>query len=165
MFFLVGRLEERELELKKEYNSLHQRHTEVRRKGWRNVERCNSIKRKTLIASFPPVALRLASADDPQLHGARGEDQDAAVQRDFGVEHGRPSQVGTRVWAEVTVVLWGVDGGDRKMVMLVMRSWQKLECQASCNAVASFRYEVLSSFRPMSNFHDWHISDLQNKHE
>lgn len=29
--FLVGRLEEREVELKKEYNSLHQRHTEVRR--------------------------------------------------------------------------------------------------------------------------------------
>lgn len=29
----VGRLEERELELKKEYNSLHQRHTEVRQRG------------------------------------------------------------------------------------------------------------------------------------
>lgn len=29
----VGRLEERELELKKEYNSLHQRHTEVRGRG------------------------------------------------------------------------------------------------------------------------------------
>ena len=29
----VGRLEERELELKKEYNSLHQRHTEVRGGG------------------------------------------------------------------------------------------------------------------------------------
>lgn len=33
---LVGRLEERELDLKKEYNSLHQRHTEV--SGWGRKE-------------------------------------------------------------------------------------------------------------------------------
>lgn len=35
----VGRLEERELELKKEYNSLHQRHTEVRGRGGMGEER------------------------------------------------------------------------------------------------------------------------------
>lgn len=35
----VGRLEERELELKKEYNSLHQRHTEVRGRGGMGKER------------------------------------------------------------------------------------------------------------------------------
>lgn len=39
----VGRLEERELELKKEYNSLHQRHTEVRERGRMGKECCQLL--------------------------------------------------------------------------------------------------------------------------
>lgn len=39
MSVTVGRLEERELELKKEFNSLHQRHTEVRVGGTNNKQR------------------------------------------------------------------------------------------------------------------------------
>lgn len=93
----VGRLEERELELKKEFNSLHQRHNEVRewRRRWRR--RLRGRKRYTNDPDRCP-RFPLTPADDPQLHGARGEDQDAAVQRHRGVEHGRPSQVGSGVW-------------------------------------------------------------------
>lgn len=48
MSVTVGRLEERELELKKEFNSLHQRHTEVRVGGINNKQRTKTKQKWSL---------------------------------------------------------------------------------------------------------------------
>lgn len=53
LFHPVSRLEEREAELKKEYNALHQRHTEV---CWSGVKICGKIKCfMSFKYSFPTV--------------------------------------------------------------------------------------------------------------
>lgn len=59
MSVTVGRLEERELELKKEFNSLHQRHTEVRVGGTNNKQQTKN-KTKMVIEFYSS-----SSADDP----------------------------------------------------------------------------------------------------
>lgn len=61
MSVTVGRLEERELELKKEFNSLHQRHTEVRVGGTNNKQQTKNKNKTKMVIEF----YSSSSADDP----------------------------------------------------------------------------------------------------